>query len=93
MKVFTFIAESAPEAVAQIRAQLGPEAVVLNVRKLEPDGLQKIWRKPRIEVVAHVPEPEPPAKADPLQAILIEYEACCENEPTPTEAEEAAASA
>jgi hypothetical protein len=32
-------------------------------------------------------------KADPLQAILIEYEACCENEPTPTEAEEAAASA
>jgi flagellar biosynthesis protein FlhF len=69
VKVFTFIAESAPEAVAQIRAQLGPEAVVLNVRKVDPDGLQKIWRKPRIEVVAHVPEPEAPAKSDPLQAL------------------------
>lgn len=61
MKVFTFIADSAPEAVAQIRAQLGPEAVVLNVRKIDADGLGKLWKKPRIEVVAHVPEPEPPA--------------------------------
>jgi flagellar biosynthesis protein FlhF len=59
LKVFTFIADSAPEAVAQIRAQLGPEAVVLNVRKVEADGLGKLWKKPRIEVLAHVPESEP----------------------------------
>lgn len=65
MKVFTFIADSAPEAVAQIRAQLGPEAVVLNVRKLEADGLGKLWKKPRIEVVAHLPEPEEPEPAFP----------------------------
>ena len=33
MKVFTFIADTAPEAVAQIRAQLGPEAVVAKLIK------------------------------------------------------------
>jgi flagellar biosynthesis protein FlhF len=68
VKVHTFIADSAPEAVAQIRAQLGPEAVVLNVRKVEATGLQKIWKKAQIEVLAHLPEPEMP-RADPLAAL------------------------
>jgi flagellar biosynthesis protein FlhF len=71
VKVYTFIADSAPEAVAQIKARLGPEAVVINVRKLEADGLQKFWKKAQIEVIAHVPEPEAPAKpkVDALQAL------------------------
>ena len=34
MEPTSFIAASAEEAVAQIRAKLGPEAVVLNVRRL-----------------------------------------------------------
>ena len=55
MKIYTFIADSAPEAVAQIRAQLGPEAVVLNVRKIEANGIGKLWKKPQIEVLAHLP--------------------------------------
>jgi flagellar biosynthesis protein FlhF len=69
VKVYTFIADTAPEAVAQIRAQLGSEAIVLNVRKVEADGLQKFFKKTRIEVVAHLPESEPEVKADPLQAL------------------------
>lgn len=68
MKIHTFIADSAPEAVAQIRAQLGPDAVVLNVRKIQADGLQKIWKKPQIEVLAHVPEPVV-EKPNPLDAL------------------------
>ncbi len=68
MKIYSFIADSAPAAVAQIRRQLGPEAVVLNVRQLKPDGLQRIWQKPKIEVLAHLPETPEPA-ADPLQAL------------------------
>ena len=68
MKIYTFIADSAPEAVSQIRAQLGPEAVVLNVRKVEAGGIGKLWKKPQIEVLAHLPEPPAPA-ADPLQAL------------------------
>lgn len=68
MKVYTFIADSAPEAVAQIRAQLGPEAVVLNVRKIEAQGIGKLFKKPQIEVLAHLPEPAATAP-DPLQAL------------------------
>lgn len=52
-----FIAESAAEALAQIRATLGPDAVVVNVRPLPRDGLHRLWQKARIEVLATVPTP------------------------------------
>ncbi len=57
MKVVPFIAESAEDAVAQIRSQLGPEAVVLNVRQMPASGLSRFWQKPRIEVLACLPDP------------------------------------
>lgn len=56
MQVHTFIAESAADAVAQIRETLGAEAVVLNVRRAASAGFSRLWQKPRIEVLAHVPE-------------------------------------
>ncbi len=59
MQVHTFLAESVADAVAQIRDTLGPEAVVLNVRRLPVEGLARLWQKPRIEVLAHVPETAP----------------------------------
>lgn len=52
MQVTSFIAESVPEAVEKIRAELGPEAVVLNVRKVEAGGMARLWQKPRLEVLA-----------------------------------------
>lgn len=46
---------------------MGPEAVVLNVRKLPPEGLARLWQKPRIEVTAalhnQAPKSEAPAEA------------------------------
>ncbi len=56
MKLVPFIAESAADAVAQIRATLGAEAVVVNVRQLPAEGLARLWQKPRIEVLAYRPE-------------------------------------
>lgn len=58
MKIHSFISESAAEAVARIRSELGPEAVVLNVRRLGGSGISRLWQKQRIEVLAHVPERE-----------------------------------
>ncbi len=58
-----FVAASAEEAVAQIRARLGSDAVVLNVRPLKPPGLARLWQKPMIEVVAYRPEPPAPPAA------------------------------
>lgn len=56
MQIHTFIAESAADAIAQIRETLGPEAVVLNVRRPPVEGLARLWQKPSIEVLAHVPD-------------------------------------
>jgi flagellar biosynthesis protein FlhF len=68
-----FIAASAEEAVAQIRARLGSEAVVLNVRPLKTPGLARFWQKPMIEVMAYRPEPTaPPAPPAPAAAPINE---------------------
>ncbi len=57
MKTVRFIADNAAEALAQIHAQIGPNAVVLSVRKLPAKGLARLWRRSgRIEVLAGVPE-------------------------------------
>jgi flagellar biosynthesis protein FlhF len=56
MQPIPFIAESAEDAVTQIRERLGPEAVVVHVRPLPANGLAKLWQKPMIEVLAYKPE-------------------------------------
>jgi flagellar biosynthesis protein FlhF len=61
-----FVAASAEEAVAQIRARLGPDAVVLQVRPVRAPGLARLWQRPMIEVLACRPEsPPPPPPAPP----------------------------
>jgi len=64
----TFIAESAADAIAQIRDQLGPEAVVLSVKQRPATGLGRLFQRRRIEVTACVPDKPAPA-ADPLEDI------------------------
>lgn len=72
MQPIPFIAASAEEAVAQIRAKLGPEAVVLNVRPLPANGLARLWQKPMIEVLAHRPE-TPAAEPAPVAEAIAEF--------------------
>ena len=72
MQPTSFIASSAEEAVAQIRAKLGPEAVVLNVRPLPANGLARIWQKPMIEVLAYTPEEQVPP-TPPISEALAEF--------------------
>jgi len=71
MQVHTFIVDSAVEAVEQVRAKLGPDAVVLSVRRLPADGLSKLWRKPRIEVLAAAPPASPEAMAPIAESGLV----------------------
>lgn len=73
MPTQTFIADSAADALAQIRAELGPDAVVLNVRQVAGPGIARLWQKPRIEVVAHVPDAAPaPAPVAPVAEGVAE---------------------
>lgn len=81
VQVIPFIADSAPDAVAQIRAKLGPDAVVVNVRQLPADGLAKLWKSPRIEVLAYKPDTETRSaergtqNSDPLNELKLELQA------------------
>ena len=77
MNIFPFIAESAPDAVKQIRARLGPDAVVVNVRKLPVSRLSRLWNKPQIEVLACVPDASsaPAASQTESQPLLDVREA------------------
>ena len=79
VEVIPFIADSANDAVAQIRARLGPDAVVVNVRQLPADGLSKLWKSPRIEVLAYKPDAKAGAAAasmpDPLAELKQELQA------------------
>ncbi len=90
MQIHTFVAESAADAITQIRETLGPEAVVLNVRRPPVEGLARLWQKPRIEVLAHVPEPvAAPAQPDLLAELREELREIRDkiNEPKLPEAE------
>jgi flagellar biosynthesis protein FlhF len=63
MKLFPFVAENAEAALAQIHAQLGPDAVVVSVRRLPVSGLSRLWHNAgNIEVVAGLPDDEPKRK-------------------------------
>ncbi|MFO1488109.1 MAG: hypothetical protein U1F65_06505 [Verrucomicrobiota bacterium] len=57
MKLVPFIAENAEAALAQIQQQLGPEAMVVSVRRLPAPGLSRLWQRGgNIEVVACLPD-------------------------------------
>lgn len=66
-----FIADSAADAVAKIRAELGPKAIIVGVRKLPAEGLSRLWSKPRIEVLARLPQQEPPVDAATSNNALV----------------------
>ena len=71
METHKFITRSALEAVEKIRGELGPRAVVLEVRQLPRPGLTRLWRHESFEITAAIREPEP-APADPLAEIREE---------------------
>jgi flagellar biosynthesis protein FlhF len=71
MPLEQFIANSAADAAQQVRAKLGAAAVVVNVRQLP----SRWFQKPRIEVLAHVPEPQ----EQPTSTLLD-----CHDEPVGT---------
>lgn len=63
MNLVPFIADSAAEALEQIHAQLGPEAVVVSVRRRPAQGLARLWSAGSgIEVLALAPQQQPAPK-------------------------------
>ena len=55
MKIQTFKASSAKEAIEIVHRTLGPEAVVVNIRKLPKPGWQGLFQSSQVEVSAVLP--------------------------------------
>jgi flagellar biosynthesis protein FlhF len=57
VKVLAFLAKDADSALARVHEELGPEAVVVSVRRLPPDGISRLWqRHGKLEVTACLPD-------------------------------------
>jgi flagellar biosynthesis protein FlhF len=70
MKIVAFQAKDANTALTRIHAELGPEAVVVSVRRLPPDGIARLWqRHGNIEVTACVPQKLPEKKPEPTKPV------------------------
>ncbi len=69
MRIATFQATDAADAVAQVRTTLGAAAVVLNVRQLPVGGVARFWRKPRLEVVAGVLDAPAEPESQPVSVL------------------------
>ncbi len=70
MKVKKICASNNHEAMIKVRAELGPDAVILHQRKVKPKGLLGYFKKPIIEVVAAIEDsivkvPQTPKVAQP----------------------------
>jgi len=56
MNTVKIIADTAQEALEKVQAEVGPDAVILNVRKLPADGVKRLWSQSQVEVLAGTPE-------------------------------------
>jgi flagellar biosynthesis protein FlhF len=50
-----FTAQNAKQALEQVHNALGPDAVIVNIRKVPKGGLQGLFQSPKVEVSAWVP--------------------------------------
>lgn len=76
MKVKKFTAASMPEAMKQIRAELGHDAVILNSKEVETGGLFGFFTKKSIEVIAAIdqmPQVKRPTPK-PVQPKMVKQE-------------------
>lgn len=81
MRIQRYRARTVAEALRQVRAELGPSAVILETRPVRGTGLAA-WRRVGVEVVAAIddpvapprpaPPPRPPAGVEDLRAAIEE---------------------
>lgn len=52
MIIKKFQAETETEAMVLVKEELGRDAIVMNIKKVRPKGIYKLWKKPLVEVTA-----------------------------------------
>lgn len=64
MVIKKFIATTEEEAVGLAKAELGEDAVIMNVKTMIPRGISKLFKKPAVEITAAVDENAGEAKEE-----------------------------
>ncbi len=59
MRVKRYLVDTMPEAMLQIRGDLGTDAVILSTKEVKVGGFMGMFSKKKIEVVAAVEEQQP----------------------------------
>ena len=54
MIIKKYQAQTEEEAILQARDDLGKDAIVMNIKKIKPKGIYKLFKKPVVEVTAAV---------------------------------------
>jgi len=52
VKIKKFTAPTEQEAIEKVKAELGPDALIINIKRIQPGGLFAFFRKPSVEVMA-----------------------------------------
>lgn len=68
MIIKRYSADSLSEAMVRVKSELGPDAVIVETRKVRPPGILGLWQKPRYEVTAA--REDPPARTESWQDEL-----------------------
>lgn len=64
MVIKKYIATTEEEAVGLAKAELGEDAVIMNVKTMVPKGIGKLFKKPSVEITAAVDESTGESKED-----------------------------
>lgn len=56
MKIKKYEAKTEHEAIEKVKDDLGKEALILNIKKINPKGILKLFMKPSVEVLAALDE-------------------------------------
>ena len=75
MIIKTFRATTMEEALARVKATLGPSALIIETRKVAPRGPFGFLRKPLVEVVVGIEETPPTAERRPRALVPIDWAA------------------
>ncbi len=57
----SFVAPDIAAAIVEIRAKLGSDAVILDIRRQPASGVRRLWQRPQVEVIACLPDDAEPA--------------------------------
>ncbi|MDO7905815.1 flagellar biosynthesis protein FlhF [Paenibacillus sp. JX-17] len=71
MRVKRYIVETMPEAMHQIRGDLGKDAVILSTKEMKVGGFMGLFRKRRIEVIAAVEKENIEPASQPRTKLVL----------------------